>query len=117
MHPWLEHPADGVAREQSGEPRHVILVRMRQDDDVEAAIPSRDVLIEGDEQPVGIGPAIDEQPAPARRLQQDRVTLPDIEPRELRRPVRSLGDGEPGKPERAGRRDDQRDEHGGSLRE
>ena len=117
MHPGLEHPADGVAREQGGEPRHVILVRMRQDDHVEAAIPCRDVLIEGDEQPVGIRPAIDEQPAPARRLQQDRVALPDIEHRELRRPIRSLGDGEPGKTERPGRRDDQRDEHGGSLRE
>ena len=66
-HARLVHPADAVALEQQREPGDVVLVRMRQHQDVDPAVPRRQALVERDQQPAGIGPAIDDHPAAARR--------------------------------------------------
>ena len=83
-HPGLEHPADAVAVEQEGQAGDVVLVRVRQDDRVDPPVPRRDPPIELDEQPVGIRPAIDQQAAAARALDEDGVALPDVEDRDPR---------------------------------
>ena len=77
--PGLEDPADAIALEEQGEPGDVVLVRMGQDDRVDPPVPRRDPLVERDEQPVRIRPAVDQQSAAARALDEDRVALADIE--------------------------------------
>ncbi len=64
-HPGLEHAPDAVAREQQGQARDVVLVRMGQDDDVDPPVPRRQSLVERHEEPVGIGPAVDQEAAAA----------------------------------------------------
>ena len=53
----------------------MVLVRVGQDDDVDPAVPRREAPIERDEQPVRVRSAVDEQPAAARALDEDRVAL------------------------------------------
>jgi hypothetical protein len=64
-HPGLEHPPDPVSLQQLGKAGHVILVRVRQDQYVDPAIPWRDPPVQGDEQTPGVGAAIDQQAAAA----------------------------------------------------
>jgi len=80
-HAGFEHAVHVVALEEQGEPGHVILVGVRQDHRVDPAIPRRNAPVEGDEEPVGIGSAIDQQSTAVRTLDEDRVALPDIEDR------------------------------------
>jgi len=84
-HPGFEHPADVVALEEQGESGDVILVWVRQDQGVDASVPRRDAAVERDEEPVGIGTSVDQQPTAARALDEDRVALSDIEDRHARR--------------------------------
>jgi hypothetical protein len=88
-HAGLEDAADTIAIEQQGEPGDMVLVRVRQDDRVEPPVPRRDSPIELDEEPVRIGPAVDQEPPPVGALDEDRVALADIEdgdPCHARRP-------------------------------
>jgi hypothetical protein len=78
-HARFEDPPDAVAVEQQGEASHVVLVRVGEDDDIDAPVPGRDAPIELDEQTIGIGPAIDEQPSPRPTFDQDGVTLSDVQ--------------------------------------
>ena len=78
----------------------MVLVRVRQDDSVEPAIPRRDQPIELDEQPVGIRAAVDQQAPAARPLDEDRVALPDVEDRHCRVARRQLDDDCPGQDDR-----------------
>ena len=64
-HPGLEHPSDPVSLQQLGEAGHVILVRVRQDQHVDPAIPRRDPPVQRDKQTPGVGAAIDQQAAAA----------------------------------------------------
>jgi hypothetical protein len=80
-----------VTLEQQGEPGHVILVRVGQDQGVDPAIPRRDAAVEGDQQPVGIRTTVDQQPTAMRALDEDRVALSDIEDRDARRGCRAGG--------------------------
>ncbi len=77
-HARLEHLSDAVSVHQSGEPGHVVLVRVRQDHRVDAPVPRWDPRIEVDQQPGWVRAAIDQQPAAARTLDEDRVTLADV---------------------------------------
>ena len=72
-HPGLEDAPDPVPIEQQGEPRHVVLVGMRQHDRIKASIPWRDAPVELDEQAVGVRATVDEQPSAAAALDQDGV--------------------------------------------
>ena len=64
----------------------MILVGMGQDDDVDPPVPRRNPPIELDEEPVRIRPAIDEHSPAAVPLDEDRISLPDIEDGDPRHP-------------------------------
>ena len=70
---------DAVPVEQQRQPGDVVLVRVAQDQRVDAAVPRRDAPVELDEQAVGIGAAVDQQSASPGALDEDRVALPDVE--------------------------------------
>ena len=78
-HPVLDRPPHAVPLEQRRKAAHVILVRVRQHDDVDAAVPGRDPLIEGRQQRRAVRAAIDEHTTAALALDQDRVALADVE--------------------------------------
>jgi hypothetical protein len=78
-HADLGHEGDTVACQQQGKAGHVILVRVRQHDDVEPPIPRRQPSVEQDEQPVRVRTPIDEQATTAIPLDEDGVALADIE--------------------------------------
>src|SRR5690606_11764299 len=92
--------------DQEREPRDVVLVRMGQNEDVDPSVPRREPLVERDEQAVRIGPAVDEQSAAARALDEDRVTLPDVQDDERRRPVRPVDEDEAAERDGTGERAD-----------
>jgi hypothetical protein len=83
-HPRFEDAGDVVALEKQGKTGDVILVRVGQDQCVDASVPWRDAAVERDEQAVGIGAAIDQEPTAARALDEDRIALSDIEDRHAR---------------------------------
>ena len=83
-HPGFEDAGDVIALEKQGKTGDMILVRVRQDQRVDASIPWRDAAVERDEQAIGIGPAVDQQPTAARALDEDRVALSDVEDRHAR---------------------------------
>jgi len=89
--PGLEHVPDAVALEDERQSRDVVLVGVGEDDRVEAPVPGRDPRVELDEEAVGIGPTVDEQPAAARPLEEDRVALADVEHRQVGPRVGSSG--------------------------
>ncbi len=57
----------------------MILVRMRHDNDVDPAVPRRDSPVEGDQQPVRVRAAVDEQAPASGRLHEDGIALADVE--------------------------------------
>jgi len=70
---------------------------MREHDEVEATVPGRQPGVEGHEQSVRIGTAVDEQPPAAIALDEYRVPLADVQdgdPDPAVRPVR-CGDPDP----------------------
>jgi hypothetical protein len=95
-HPGLEDAPDTISVEEDREPSDVILVGMREDKRVDAPIPRRNSLIESDEQPVRIRPAIDQHARAARTLHQDRVALSDVENHDAGSAVGSMDEYERG---------------------
>jgi hypothetical protein len=69
----------------------VILVRMRDHDQVEAPVPRRDARIQRGDQAVGVRPAVHQQAAAVTPGHEDGVTLPDVEDLEPRVAVRQAG--------------------------
>jgi hypothetical protein len=86
-HARLVHATDPVPREQRRQARHVVFVRVGQHQDVDASVPGRQSLIEGDEEASRIGPTIDEEPPAAATLDQDSIALTDIEDNHAHEPV------------------------------
>jgi hypothetical protein len=89
---WPERPglvdaADAVAREQRGQSSHVVLVRVRQHEDVDAAIPRRQSLVERDQESSRVGPAIDQEATAPPTLDQDAVALTDVKDHDAGDPV------------------------------
>jgi len=80
-HARLHHPPHVIPLEQQGQAGNVVLVRVRQDDRVDPAVPWWDPLIERDQEAIGIRPTVDQQPPAPRSLDEDRITLPDVEDR------------------------------------
>jgi hypothetical protein len=78
-HAVVDEDTDAVAREQPGEAADVVLVRVGQQGDIDAAVPDRDALIEAAHEQVGVATAIHEHPGAVVRLEQDRIALPDVE--------------------------------------
>ena len=80
--PGFEDAADAIPIEQPRQPADMVLVRVRQDDGVEPAIPRRKMSVERDQQSVGVRSAVDEQATTARPFHEDGITLADIEDRD-----------------------------------
>ena len=78
-HPRLEQSPDAVAFDQQREAAHVVLVGVREDDEVDPAVPWRDLRVEGHEEPIGVRTTVHEQPPARRRLDEDRVALANVE--------------------------------------
>jgi hypothetical protein len=78
-HAGLEDAPNPVSRQKHRESCDVILVRVRQDDRVDPVVPRGDPFVERHEEPIGIRPAVDEEAAAARALDEDGVALPDVE--------------------------------------
>lgn len=91
-HAGLEDASHGIAAQQRRQSGGVILVRVRQDHEVDAAVPGRKMLVEGDEEPPRVGPAVDEKPTASTPFDEDRVALPDVEDGDPGNAVRSVDD-------------------------
>ncbi len=61
----------------------MVLMGVRQDDEVEMSIPERDPLVEPTDEQVGVGSAVDEHPPAVRGLEEDRIPLADVEDGDL----------------------------------
>jgi hypothetical protein len=109
-HARLVHAADPIAREQRGQARHVVLVRVGQDQDVDAAVPRRESFVERDEQASGIRPTVDDESPTPVTLDQDPVALPDVEDHDADDPVGPVGERH-GQRHRGGREGDRGDLH------
>jgi hypothetical protein len=90
MHARLVDAGDRVARQEESQAGDVVLVRVSQDQGINASIPGRQPLVERDEESVRIGAAIDQESAPAGTLDQNRVALPDVENDDPSPAVRSV---------------------------
>ncbi len=88
-HPGRHDPGDPVPPQEQGRPAHVVLVGVRQHEQIQPPIPWRDPLIELSQQAVGIGTGVDQDPSAGRSLEQDRVALADIEHGEVEPSVRA----------------------------
>jgi hypothetical protein len=95
-HPDLGHGPHTVSLEEEGKAGHVVLVRVGQHDEVDAAIPGRELRVEDDEQAVGVRSAVDEHPAPGVALDEDGIALPDVQHGQPQASVGSGRDREPG---------------------
>jgi len=69
-------------------------VRMGEDEDIDPAIPRRESLVEVDEEPIGVGPAVHDHPAAGAAFDEDGITLADVEDNHARDPVWSVAGGE-----------------------
>jgi hypothetical protein len=90
-HPRLQDSANPVSREEKWQSPNVILVRMGEDDQVQAAVPWRYVGVELDEEPIRVRPSVDEHAPSAVTLDKDGVSLPDVENGQVDGPVRAAG--------------------------
>lgn len=75
---WLHGEAHVVAVEDREQAGAVVLVRMREDDEVDPPLPRQEAAAEQGEQPSGIRTAVDEHDR-AAELEQERIALTDIE--------------------------------------
>ncbi len=64
-HPGLEDTVDAIALQEQCQPCDVILVWMGQHDGVESPVPRWDPSIELDQEPIRVGPTVDQQPPAA----------------------------------------------------
>jgi hypothetical protein len=83
----------------------VVLVRVGEDDDIDPAVPRRQALVERDQQPPWIGPTVDQQAPAPPALDEDRVTLSDVEQDDVGHAARPVGDGQREPEDRTGQGD------------
>ena len=79
VHASLNDPADGVARRQPRQAAGVVFVGMGQHHGIDMAVPDRDALVQAADEEVRIRPTVDQHALACRGLQQDGVSLADIE--------------------------------------
>ncbi|MEI8333528.1 MAG: hypothetical protein WCH74_06710, partial [Chloroflexota bacterium] len=66
----------------------MVVVRVREHDDVDPPVPRRDPRVERGDETLGIGPAVDEEAAAALADDEDRVPLADVEHHDVGASVR-----------------------------
>jgi hypothetical protein len=94
---WTQHarfhdPPDPIALEENRQPGHVVFVGMGQDQQVDPPVPRRQPGIQRNQQAIRIRPPIDEHPAAAAAVNEDRIALPDIQNADVDLPVRAMLD-------------------------
>ncbi len=90
-HARLGDPPHPIAGENGGEAGRVVVVRVREDDEVEAAVPRRQPGVEDGTQAAWIRPAIDEDPGIVGGSDQDRVALAHVEHDDVKPSVGTRG--------------------------
>lgn len=78
-----------------GETGDVILVGVGEHEQVDPPVPWRQTLLERDEESVRVRATVDEQASAPAALDEDRITLPDVEDGDPGDAVRTVCDGEP----------------------
>ena len=58
----IQNASDAIALRQEWKPSHVVLVRMAEHEYIQSAVPWRNSGIESGDEPIGIGPAVDQEP-------------------------------------------------------
>ncbi len=91
-HAGLVHVPDLISGEEQRKPGDVVLMRVRKDKDVDPSIPWRQPFIEGANEAIRIGAAIDEETAPGPAFDEDPVALAHVEDRHAYAAARSLDD-------------------------
>ena len=89
-HASLADARDAVAGREPGQSPGVVLVGMREDDEVDAPVPEWQALVEPADEQVRIRPAVDEHPR-ATGFEEDGIALADVEDADLE-PARGSGD-------------------------
>lgn len=84
----------------------MVLVRVGEDDGVDSAVPRRQPLVERDEEAIGVGPTVDEKTAPTAALDEDPITLADVENGDARGAIRSMDQHDRRSHERGRKRED-----------
>lgn len=112
VHADLGHGPDPISLEQDGQARDVILVRMRQHDQIDAPVPGRQSFVEHDQQTVRVGTTVDEHPGPGVALDEDGISLSDIEDRHVEATVWSRARRQPGADDDHGQRGQPESCHG-----
>ncbi len=95
-HSGLEHPPHAIALQDADQARHVVLVRVREHDEVDPAVPGRDLRVQLHEQAVRVRSTVDQQAAAVPALDQDGVALPYVQDDEARRAQRGIAQGQGG---------------------
>ncbi len=70
----------------------MILVRVREQHDIDPSVPERHHLAQAAQRELRIGSAIDQHAGAARRGQQDGIALPDVEGHDMHPTVRASGE-------------------------
>jgi hypothetical protein len=84
--PDAPHP---VAWREPREAPDMVLVRVRQHDEVHAAVPERDAFVEPPDEEVRVAPAVDQEARSVRGFHEDANTLADVEDRDAHASGRS----------------------------
>ena len=92
--PRVQHRTDPEAVEHLHQPGDVVLVRMAEHEQIDSARVERQVRADPTQRELGIGTAVDEHRRAARRLDEDRVALADVEHGDMQHSVRAVGDGD-----------------------
>jgi len=103
--PGLVDAPDAVLLQHGDQPRRMVLVGVRQHEDVDPAVPGRQPLVQVLQQPVRVGAAIDDEAPAGAALDEDRVALTDVEDHEPRDVVGAMTNGQG---EREGRASERR---------
>ncbi len=104
----VQHGPDAEPLDHIHQPRDVVLVRVADDHEVDAPLEERQVRPEPAQRELRIRPAVDQRSGAARRLDEDRVSLSDVQHGEVQPPV-----GERPQRDRREQRDERRTERDG----
>ena len=103
--PGMDQHPDPEARHYLDQARDVVLVRMREEHHVDPALEERQVRAEAAKGEVRVGATVDEHGAPGRGLDQDRVTLADVERGQMQPSVGQTGQADRAQQRHAGEDD------------
>ena len=91
----VEDQANLISLESGHQPGDVVLVRVGQDQDVDAAVPPRQPLPEPAQQEIRIRATVDQHGRPRRRHDQDRIALSYVQGDQMKLSVGHARRGEP----------------------